>query len=195
MFYVVAEAYLHVQPLPLRDPRFTLHCAQGAVEHSFGTTPAMQLTLAQAYRAAGQIAMGREEANKGLAILPAQHPNDSKPRLRRLLKIEAGRSVEIRLSVGRRAAPPTVPAECNLTEHHQSETCLDGFTYAALITYAKQVIPLFYVLQTRLYVAVACRSRAVPFVSSKASSPTDLRIQASFMLLGPFRWGIAPCRS
>jgi hypothetical protein len=88
MLYAVAVAYLHVEPSSLRDPPFALHCAQLAVERSFGTSPAMQLTLAQAYRAAGQIEKSREAAERGLDGLPAQHPNEPKARLRKLLEIE-----------------------------------------------------------------------------------------------------------
>jgi serine/threonine protein kinase len=88
MLYSVALVYLYVKPSSLRDPQFALHCSQRAVERSFGTTSEMQLALAQAYRATGQIARGREEASKGLAVLPAQRPNEPKPRLRKLLEIE-----------------------------------------------------------------------------------------------------------
>jgi len=90
MFYSVADAFLRVEPLSLRDSRFALYCAQRAIERSFGTTVEMQLALAQAYRAANQIANSREEAKKGLALLPAQRPNEPKPRLRKLLELAAG---------------------------------------------------------------------------------------------------------
>jgi hypothetical protein len=59
------------------------------VERSFGKTAAMQLTLAQAYRAANQATRCREEAKKGLALLPAQRLNEPKPRLRKLLELAA----------------------------------------------------------------------------------------------------------
>lgn len=88
MLYSVAHVYLYVKPSSLRDPQFALHCARRAVERSFGISPEMQLTLAQAYRAAGQIANGREAAQKGLAGLPAQRPNEPELRLRKLLEIE-----------------------------------------------------------------------------------------------------------
>jgi tetratricopeptide (TPR) repeat protein len=88
MLYAVADAYLQVEPPSLRDPEFALNCAQRAVERSLGKTAAMQLTLAQAYRAAGQITRGRQEARMGLALLPAQRINDPTPRLRKLLEIE-----------------------------------------------------------------------------------------------------------
>jgi tetratricopeptide (TPR) repeat protein len=89
MFYTVAAAYLRVEPPSLRDPAFTLHCAQQAVERSFATTAEMQLTLAQAYRAANQKPKSREEAKRGLALLPAQRLNEPKPRLRKLLELSA----------------------------------------------------------------------------------------------------------
>jgi tetratricopeptide (TPR) repeat protein len=87
MFYAVAAAYLRVEPPSLRDPQFTLHCAQRAVERSFATTAEMQLTLAQAYHAANQMTKSREEAKKGLALLPAQRLSEPEPRLRKLLEI------------------------------------------------------------------------------------------------------------
>lgn len=89
MFYAVAAAYLRVEPPSLRDTQFTLYCAQRAVERSLGTTAEMQLTLAQAYLAANQITKGREEAKKGLALLPALRLNEPQPRLRKLLEIAA----------------------------------------------------------------------------------------------------------
>ncbi|MGA8088879.1 MAG: serine/threonine-protein kinase [Terracidiphilus sp.] len=89
MLYAVADAYLQVEPPSLRDPRFALNRAQRAVERSFGKTAAMQLTLAQAYRAVGQITRCRQEARIGLALLPAQRINEPAPRLRKLLDIAA----------------------------------------------------------------------------------------------------------
>lgn len=88
MLYSIAQVYLYVKPSYLRDAHFALHCAQRAVERSFGTTSELQLTLAQSYRATGQMARGRDAAEKGLAGMPAQRPNEPKPRLRKLLEIE-----------------------------------------------------------------------------------------------------------
>jgi hypothetical protein len=89
MLYAIADAYVHVEPPSLRDPEFALNCAQRAVKLSFGKTAAMQLTLALAYRAATQTARCREEAKKGLALMPAQRLNEPKPRLRKQLELAA----------------------------------------------------------------------------------------------------------
>ena len=59
------------------------------MERSFGKSAAMQLTLAQAYRAANQATKYREEAKKGLALLPAQPLNEPEPRLRKLIELAA----------------------------------------------------------------------------------------------------------
>jgi hypothetical protein len=45
--------------------------------------------LAQAYRAAGQIDKSRTAASEGLALLPPSQPGSVRPRLRKLLEIEA----------------------------------------------------------------------------------------------------------
>jgi hypothetical protein len=49
----------------------------------------MLLTLAQAYRASGQIEKSRATAKEGLASLPAVQPGSVKPRIRKLLEIQA----------------------------------------------------------------------------------------------------------
>jgi len=49
----------------------------------------MLLTLAQAYRATGQIEKSRATAKEGLALLPAPQPGSVKPRVRKLLQIQA----------------------------------------------------------------------------------------------------------
>jgi len=51
--------------------------------------PTKLLTLAQAYRAAGQIEKSRAVAREGLALLPPQQPGSVKPRIRKLLEILA----------------------------------------------------------------------------------------------------------
>jgi hypothetical protein len=50
--------------------------------------PSMLLTLAQAYRASGQIEKSRTTATEGLALLPALQPGGVKPRIRKLLEIQ-----------------------------------------------------------------------------------------------------------
>jgi len=85
-----ADAFIRVQPASLRDPQFALACAQRAVALGHGQRPSDLLTLAQAYRASGQIDKGRATARQGLALLPAIQPGSTKPRIRKLLEKEAG---------------------------------------------------------------------------------------------------------
>jgi tetratricopeptide (TPR) repeat protein len=85
----VAGDLLKVEPVSLRDPQFAASCAMRAVSLSHRQSPAMLLTLAQAYRAAGQAEMSRATANEGLALLPAPKPGSIKPSIRKLLEIQA----------------------------------------------------------------------------------------------------------
>jgi hypothetical protein len=49
----------------------------------------MLLTLAQAFRATGQIEKSRATAREGLALLPPAQPGNVKPRNRKLLEVQA----------------------------------------------------------------------------------------------------------
>jgi tetratricopeptide (TPR) repeat protein len=84
-----ASAYLKAEPASLRDPHFAIACAEREVAMSHEMMPSRLLTLAQAYRAAGQIEKGRSAARKGLALLPAPQPGGAKPNIRKLLEFEA----------------------------------------------------------------------------------------------------------
>jgi tetratricopeptide (TPR) repeat protein len=84
-----ANDFLLVEPASLRDPQFALACVQRELAVSHGKTPQMMLTAARAYRAANQLDRSRAAAQQGLALLPAQEPGTPKPRLRRLLELEA----------------------------------------------------------------------------------------------------------
>lgn len=84
-----ANALLKVEPAFLRDPEFAVLCAERSVALSRWQTPSLLLTLAQAYRAAGQIDKSRTAASEGLALLPPSQPGSVRPRLRKLLEIEA----------------------------------------------------------------------------------------------------------
>jgi hypothetical protein len=84
-----ANAFLTVEPASLRSPQFALACAEREVAMSHATTPSRLLTLAQAYRASGQIEKGRATAKEGLALLPALQPGSVKPNIRKLLENEA----------------------------------------------------------------------------------------------------------
>jgi hypothetical protein len=63
-------------------------CAERTVALSHRQLPSYLLTLAQAYRASGQIEKARATANEGLALLPALQPGSVKPKIRKLLEIQ-----------------------------------------------------------------------------------------------------------
>ena len=84
-----AKDLLIAEPVLLRDPRVAVSCAERAVSLSHRKMPSRLLTLAQAYRAAGQTERSRTAAKEGLALLPAPQPGAPKPRLRKLLEIQA----------------------------------------------------------------------------------------------------------
>jgi predicted transcriptional regulator len=82
-------AFLKVEPASLRDPHLAVAWAERGVAFSHRKTPDWLLSLAQAYRSAGEIEKGRAEANEGLALLPTLQPGATKPRIRKLLELEA----------------------------------------------------------------------------------------------------------
>jgi tetratricopeptide (TPR) repeat protein len=84
-----ARDFLKVEPASLRDPQFAVSCAEREVALSHRQSPSALLTLAQAYRASGQIEKSRATAKEGLALLPAPQPGGVKPNIRKLLEIQA----------------------------------------------------------------------------------------------------------
>ncbi len=84
-----AKDLLVAEPAPLRNPRLAVSYAERAVALTHRRMPSRLLTLAQAYRASGQIEESRAVAKEGLALLPAPQPGSIKPRLRKLLEIQA----------------------------------------------------------------------------------------------------------
>jgi tetratricopeptide (TPR) repeat protein len=85
----VSNEFIRIEPAYLRDPQFSVSCAERAASLSHRQSPSTLLTLARAYRAAGQIGKSRATAKEGLALLPAPQPGSVKPRLRKLLEIQA----------------------------------------------------------------------------------------------------------
>jgi len=81
-----AQDFLDVEPASLKDPRLAVSCAERAVALTHRRMPSKVLTLARAYRAAGQIEKSRAAASEGLALLPAPQPGGIKPRVRKLLE-------------------------------------------------------------------------------------------------------------
>jgi len=85
-----ARNLLIAEPATLRDPQLAVSCAERVVSLSHRKAPSKLLTLAQAYRAVGQTEKSRATAIEGLALLPASQPGSMKPRIRKLLEIQAG---------------------------------------------------------------------------------------------------------
>jgi tetratricopeptide (TPR) repeat protein len=83
-----ANAFLLAEPASLRNAQFAVSCAEREVAMSRGKIPFRLLTLAQAYRASGQIEKSRATAMDGLALLPALQPGSAKPNIRKLLENE-----------------------------------------------------------------------------------------------------------
>jgi tetratricopeptide (TPR) repeat protein/predicted Ser/Thr protein kinase len=83
-----AMDFLTAEPASLRDPAFAVSCAERAADLSHHAAPSTLLTLAQAYRAAGQIDKSRAVAKEGLALMAPVQPGDPKPRTRRLLELQ-----------------------------------------------------------------------------------------------------------
>jgi tetratricopeptide (TPR) repeat protein len=83
-----AKDLLITEPVLLRDPQLAVSYAERAVSLSHRKMPPYLLTLAQSYRATGQIEKSREAAKEGLALLPAPKPGSVKPRIRKLLEIQ-----------------------------------------------------------------------------------------------------------
>lgn len=83
-----AQDQLTAEPTSLRDTKWAVSCAERAVAMSHRKMPSMLLTLAQAYRATGQLQKSRAAAKEGLALLPAAQPGAIEPRIRKLLELQ-----------------------------------------------------------------------------------------------------------
>lgn len=86
---MAASTLLTVRPARLRDSELALQFAERLVTLTHRRKPNFLLLLAQACHAAGQIEKARATAKEGLVLLPSTQPGVSKPRLRRLLELEA----------------------------------------------------------------------------------------------------------
>jgi tetratricopeptide (TPR) repeat protein len=86
---LIVSAFLQVEPASLGDPPFALAYAEHGVTLTHRKAPAWLLSLAQAYRVAGQVQQSRATANEGLALLPAVQAGAAKSRIRKLLEREA----------------------------------------------------------------------------------------------------------
>ncbi len=77
-----------VMPARLRDPQLAVEYAQRMVDMSHHRKPGFLLTLARAWRAAGQPEKARAAAAEGLALLPAATPATVPSRVRKQLQAE-----------------------------------------------------------------------------------------------------------
>jgi hypothetical protein len=84
----VATGLTIVMPARLRDPQLAAECAERMVEMSHHRKPGFLLTLARAYRAAGQPQKAREAAKEGLALLPTATAATVPSRIRKQLQAE-----------------------------------------------------------------------------------------------------------
>jgi hypothetical protein len=83
----ISTGLLRIQPQSLRDPQADIQYARRAVELN-GQKPLYRLTLAQAYRAAGEVDQAREAARIGLSLIAPARPGEGPTRTRRLLEAE-----------------------------------------------------------------------------------------------------------
>jgi eukaryotic-like serine/threonine-protein kinase len=77
-----------VEPAQLRDPKLAVECAERIVELSHHQKPGFLLTLAHAYRVAGQHEKARTAAREGLNLLPAMTASTIPSRIRKELQAE-----------------------------------------------------------------------------------------------------------
>jgi tetratricopeptide (TPR) repeat protein len=84
----VATGLTIVEPRQLRDPKLAVECAERMDESSHHQKPGFLLTLAHAYRAAGQLEKARAAAREGLGLLPSLTADTVPSRIRKLLQAE-----------------------------------------------------------------------------------------------------------
>jgi tetratricopeptide (TPR) repeat protein len=88
----VATGLITVEPATLREPALAVNYAERTVEMSAHRNAEFLLTLAHAYRAAGQASKARAAAQEGLALLPSETEATVPCRVRKLLQAEIRRS-------------------------------------------------------------------------------------------------------
>ncbi|HEX4810075.1 MAG TPA: hypothetical protein VH325_14145 [Bryobacteraceae bacterium] len=87
----VATGLITVEPATLREPALAVKYAARTVEMSAHRNAEFLLTLAGAYRAAGQPTKARAAAQEGLALLPPETEATVPCRVRKLLRAEIRR--------------------------------------------------------------------------------------------------------
>ena len=85
----VATGLTIVEPEQFRDPKLAVECAERMVEKNHHQKPGFLLTLARAYRVAGQPEKARSAAKEGLSLLPRLTANTIPSRVRKKLQAES----------------------------------------------------------------------------------------------------------
>jgi eukaryotic-like serine/threonine-protein kinase len=83
---------LTVKPNTLRDPQLAITYAEHQALLTKRKEPRVLLSVAQAYRFAGQIEKARSAAREGLAVLPPSNAKIRPPRMRQQLELEVAAS-------------------------------------------------------------------------------------------------------
>jgi tetratricopeptide (TPR) repeat protein/predicted Ser/Thr protein kinase len=83
-----AQDFLFAEPASLKDLHFAVSCSERAVDLSHRKLPSKLLTLAQAYRATGQLEKSRNAAQEGLGLLAPQSPGAPVPAIRKQLEAQ-----------------------------------------------------------------------------------------------------------
>ena len=83
------DALLTARPTTLREPKLAVEAAEHEALLTRRHQPSVLLSLAEAYRSAGQIERARAIAREGLALLPPASPTEASPsRTRKLLELQ-----------------------------------------------------------------------------------------------------------
>ncbi|HVM92716.1 MAG TPA: hypothetical protein VMT67_07900, partial [Terriglobales bacterium] len=80
-----ATGLITVEPVELREPDLAVKYAEHIVDATSRRNPEFLLTLAEAYRSAGQSDKARAAAKEGLSLLPPETPTTVMSRVRKLL--------------------------------------------------------------------------------------------------------------
>ena len=84
----VANGLITAEPPELREPALAVNYAQRIVDSTSHRNPEFLLTLAKAYRAAGQSSKARAAAKEGLLLLPPETSATVMSRVRKLLHVQ-----------------------------------------------------------------------------------------------------------
>jgi len=83
-----ANGLITIEPAQLREPALAVNYAERIVDASSHRNPEFLLTLAEAYRTAGQTSKARAAAKEGLALLPPETSATVMSRMRKMLHVQ-----------------------------------------------------------------------------------------------------------